>query len=93
MNADKWQTARDWAKLAISSRKFYGKLKENYETLALASIEPGGLDSMTSGAKNAVSMGKQVGLSIPDTLAAMTRALEWADQGCIPSRTTSFGRF
>jgi len=88
-----WELARTWAKGAILSRKNYGLVKAYYEELFAASLEAGGLDSMTTGTKNAVSMGKQVGLSIPEILMALQRALEWADQGCIPSRTSSFGRF
>jgi hypothetical protein len=93
VDAKTWELARVWAKGALTSRKNYALIKSYYEELFASSLTAGGLDSMTTGTKNAVSMGKQVGLSIPETLMALQRALEWADQGCIPSRTASLGRF
>jgi hypothetical protein len=56
-------------------------------------MEPGGLATVTQATKNGVSMGKTMGLSIPDTLTAMGRAMEWIDLGYVPQQSKSFGRF
>lgn len=85
------QIARTWAKHAITSATFRAKLKENHDALMLRSIEPGGLDSVTSATKNAVTMAKSVGLSVADSMMAMGWALDWVSLGYVPrtNRTTA----
>jgi hypothetical protein len=48
---------------------------------------------VTSATKNGVSMGKAVGLSIPDTMEAMRQALDWIELGYVPGRSRSIARF
>jgi hypothetical protein len=85
------QIARTWAKHALANPTFKAKLEENHAALMLRSIEPGGLDSVTSATKNAVTMAKSVGLSVADSMTAMGWALEWVCLGYVPrtSRTTA----
>lgn len=87
------QVARDWAKGGIDNPKFAKLVKQRRDELFTASLTAGGLDKMTSATKNGVSMGMEVGLSGPETLAALTRACEWIEAGFIPSQSTGYGRF
>lgn len=87
------QVARDWAKIALGNDTFATALRARRDELATASITAGGLDSVTQATKNAISMGKTVGLNGPETLAAMTKAVEWLDLGMVPSQTRGFARF
>lgn len=87
------QIARDWAKGALDDPEFAELLRERKSAMLRQSIAAGGLDTVTSATKNAVSMGKQVGLSAPETLAALTRAVEWLDLGYISSRSRGMARF
>ena len=87
------QVARDWAKIALENDTFAEALRARRDELATASLQAGGLDSVTQATKNAISMGKAVGLSGPDTLAALTKAVAWLDLGVIPSQSRGFARF
>jgi hypothetical protein len=51
------------------------------------------LDKVTSATKNGVSMGKQVGLSVPETMDAMSKAISFIDLGIVPVTTRTLGRF
>lgn len=93
MASSRNQAAKEWAKIGLADNAFAYSLKVKYRALATQSIAPGGLDSVTQATKNAVSMGKQVGLSVLDTMAAMRIALEWIDLGYIPMQSRTLGRF
>lgn len=93
MDAKVSQVAREWAKAGISDTLIATKLRTNYRALILQSMEAGGLSTVTSATKNGVSMGKTMGLSIPETMTAMGRAIEWMDAGCVPCQSRSVGRF
>ena len=74
-------------------REIAEKLSTNYRALVLQSMEPGGTATVTSATKNGVSMGKAMGLSIPETMEAMQTALGWIELGFVPCRSRSFARF
>ena len=93
MEAKTLQVAREWAKAGICDSVIAAKLRTNHRALVLASVEPGGLATVTSATKNGVSMGKTMGLSIPDTMTAMGRAIEWIELGYVPCQSRSFARF
>lgn len=91
--ANTLQVAREWARAGLCDATIAAKLRTNHRALVLASMEPGGLATVTSATKNGVSMGKTMGLSIPDTLTAMGRALEWIDLGYVPCQSRSIAGF
>jgi len=93
MDAKVSQVAREWAKAGLCDAGIAAKLRTNYRALILASMEPGGLATVTSATKNGVSMGKTMGLSITETLTAMGRAVEWIELGYVPCQLRSLGRF
>jgi hypothetical protein len=64
-----------------------------YDALLLQSIAPGGLDNVTNATKNGVSMAKQNGLTVPEAMEAMGRALEFISLGYIPAQSKALGRF
>jgi hypothetical protein len=90
---DVMQVATNWAKAGIRDSEIAEKLATNYRALILQSMEPGGTATVTSATKNGVSMGKAVGLSIPETMTAMQQALDWIDLGFVPCRSRSIARF
>lgn len=90
---DPHSVAKEWAKVGICNPAFVAKLRTARDELAIAMLSPGGMDSITSATKNSVSMAKAQGLNIPDTLAAMNRALDWIQLGYIPTMSRSFARF
>lgn len=91
--ANTLQVAREWAKAGMCDPVIAAKLRTNHRALILQSMEPGGLNTVTSATKNGVSMGKTMGLGIADTLTAMSRAIEWMDLGYVPQQSRSLGRF
>ena len=93
MDAKTLQVAREWARAGLGDPTISNKLRTNHRALILQSMEPGGLATVTQATKNGVSMGKTMGLSIPDTLTAFGRAMEWIDLGYVPQQSRSFGRF
>lgn len=93
MASNRNQAAKEWAKIGLSDNAFAFTLKTKYRALVDQSITPGGLDSVTQATKNAVSMGKQIGLSVLDTMAAMRIALEWIELGYVPMQSRTLGRF
>ena len=90
---DAMQVAGVWAKAGLCDTQVAARLRTNYRALVLQSMEPGGLSTVTSATKNGVSMGKSLGLSIPDTLEAMEMAVTWIDLGYVPCRSRTAGRF
>jgi len=93
MDSKTLQVAREWAKAGLCDAQIAAKLRSNHRALILQSMEPGGLATVTQATKNGVQMGKTMGLSIPDTLTAFGRAIEWLDVGYIPQQSRSLGRF
>jgi len=97
MTSQSVQYARDIARIGISSPKSAAKIKARRDSLFAASLTDGGLDKLQSSSKNGVSLTVQTGnshsLSVIDELAALQRACEWIDLGCVPSQSRSFGRF
>jgi len=91
--ADAQSVAKVWARQALGNQTFRNLLKTRYDALLTQSINDGGLDKVTSATKNGVSMGKQVGLSIMDTMEAMEMALAYVELGIIPQNTRTLGRF
>ena len=87
------QVAREWARAGIDDASIAAKLRANHRALILQSMEPGGLNTVTTATKNGVSMGKAMGLSTPDTLTAFGKAIEWINIGFIPCQSRSLGRF
>jgi len=90
---DALQVAANWAKAGMRDREISETLQTNYRALVMQSMAPGGLNTVTTATKNGVSMGKQVGLSIPDTMEAMRQALDWIELGYVPCRSRSIARF
>ena len=90
---DAMSVATTWAKAAMRDREISDTLQTNYRALVLQSMASGGLNAVTSATKNGVSMGKAVGLSIPDTMEAMRQALDWIELGYVPGRSRSIARF
>jgi hypothetical protein len=82
-----------WARQAMKNARFLNLLKTRYDSLLIQSLSDGGLDKVTSATKNGVSMGKQVGLSVPDVMEAMEKALAYVELGQIPQTTRTLGRF
>lgn len=82
-----------WATQGLKNVQFANLLRKRYNELLTASISDGGLDKVTSATKNGVSMGKQVGLSVPDTMEAMSKALSFIDLGIVPYTNRTLGRF
>ena len=82
-----------WAAQGLKNVQFANLLRKRYNDLLTASISEGGLDKVTSATKNGVSMGKQVGLSVPDTMDAMSKAISFIDLGIVPCTTRTLGRF
>jgi len=66
------EVSRIWAAQGLKNVQFANLLRKRYNDLLIASISEGGLDKVTSATKNGVSMGKQVGLSVPETMDAMS---------------------
>lgn len=93
MDSKTLQVARAWAKAGLCDAQIAAKIRSNHRALVLASMEPGGLATVTQATKNGVQMGKTMGLSIPETLTAFGRAIEWLDVGFIPQQSRSIARF
>jgi hypothetical protein len=93
MASDRNKVAREWAKGGMCNSASAAKLRTYHSALFAQSMAPGGLDSVTQATKNAVTMGKTVGLSVIDTMAAMRIALEWIDLGFVPCQSRTLGRF
>lgn len=93
MDAMTMQVAREWARAGIDDATIAAKLRTNHRAMILQSMEPGGLNTVTQATKNGVQMGKAMGLSIPDTLSAMGKAIEWIGIGYVPCQSRSLGRF
>ncbi len=87
------RVSRMWAAQGLKNVQFANLLRKRYNELLTASISEGGLDKVTSATKNGVSMGKQVGLSVPDTMDAMSKAISFIDLGIVPCTTRTLGRF
>ncbi len=87
------RVSRMWAAQGLKNVQFANLLRKRYNDLLTASISEGGLDKVTSATKNGVSMGKQVGLSVPDTMDAMSKAISFIDLGIVPYTTRTLGRF
>jgi hypothetical protein len=85
--------SRIWATQGLKNVQFANLLRKRYNDLLTASISEGGLDKVTSATKNGVSMGKQVGLSVPETMEAMSKAISYIDFGTVPYTKRTFGRF
>jgi hypothetical protein len=90
---DAMQVATVWAKAGMFDREIADTLRTNHRALVLQSMAPGGLNTVTSATKNGISMGKALGLSIPDTMEAMQTAIGWIDLGYVPCRSRSIARF
>jgi hypothetical protein len=90
---DAMMVATTWAKAGMRDREIADTLSTNYRALILQSMAAGGLNTVTSATKNGVSMGKSMGLSVPDTMEAMRQALEWIELGYVPCRSRSIARF
>ena len=82
-----------WATQGLKNVQFANLLRKRYNDLLIASISEGGLDKVTSATKNGVSMGKQVGLSVPETMEAMSKAISYIDLGIVPYTKRTLGRF
>jgi hypothetical protein len=82
-----------WGNQGLKNVQFANLLRKRYNDLLIASISEGGLDKVTSATKNGVSMGKQVGLSVPETMEAMNKAISYIDLGLVPYTTRTYGRF
>jgi hypothetical protein len=82
-----------WGNQGLKNVQFANLLRKRYNDLLIASISEGGLDKVTSATKNGVSMGKQVGLSVPETMEAMSKAISYIDLGLVPYTTRTYGRF
>lgn len=93
MDGNTMQVAREWARAGIRDGQIAATLATNHRALVLQSMAPGGLSSVTNATKNGVSMGKSMGLSVPDTLTAMSQAIEWIDLGYVPCQSRSYARF
>lgn len=87
------QVSRMWAAQGLKNAQFATLLRKRYNDLLIASISEGGLDKVTSATKNGVSMGKQVGLSVPETMEAMSKAISYIDLGIVPYTNRTLGRF
>ncbi len=87
------RVSRMWAAQGLKNVQFANLLRKRYNDLLIASISEGGLDKVTSATKNGVSMGKQVGLSVPETMEAMNKAISYIDLGLVPYTTRTYGRF
>ncbi len=87
------RVSRMWAAQGLKNVQFANLLRKRYNELLTASISEGGLDKVTSATKNGVSMGKQVGLSVPETMDAMSKAISFIDLGIVPYTTRTLGRF
>lgn len=85
--------SRLWGNQGLKNVQFANLLRKRYNELMIASISEGGLDKVTSATKNGVSMGKQVGLSTPETMEAMSKAISYIDLGLVPYTTRTYGRF
>ena len=90
---DAMHVATNWAKAGMCDPEIAARLRSNYRALVLQSMEPGGTATVTSATKNGVSMGKAVGLTIPQTMDAMQTAIGWMDLGYVPCRSRSIARF
>jgi hypothetical protein len=87
------EVSRMWAAQGLKNVQFANLLRKRYNDLLIASISEGGLDKVTSATKNGVSMGKQVGLSVPETMDAMSKAISFIDLGIVPYTRRTLGRF
>lgn len=87
------EVSRMWATQGLKNVQFANLLRKRYNDLLTASISDGGLDKVTSATKNGVSMGKQVGLSVPETMEAMSKAISYIDLGIVPYTRRTLGRF
>jgi len=85
--------SRMWAAQGLKNVQFANLLRKRYNDLLIASISEGGLDKVTTATKNGVSMGKQVGLSVPETMEAMSKAITYIDLGIVPYNKRTLGRF
>jgi hypothetical protein len=85
--------AKLWAKAGLRNPSFSRQLKTRYDALLIQSIADGGLDKVTSATKNGVSMAKAVGLSVPEAMEAMQRAIDYIELGYVPAQSKALGRF
>jgi hypothetical protein len=91
------QWARDLAKLGLCDPKKAVAITKRRDELFTATLSAGGLDKLQSSSKNGISYTVQTGnnqsFSVSDEFAALNKAVEWIEQGSVPSQTRSINRF
>ena len=73
--------AQLWYKAYLNDAGLESTIRSAHSALVAASLSPGGLHTVTNASKNAVSMGKSMGLSISQTLSALTLTIESIEAG------------
>lgn len=91
--ADPYDVAKTWASVALYDLEVASRMRANFRALVLQSMEPGGLNTVTSATKNAMQMGKEMSLDIPRTLLAFRECVRILDLGYVPCRSRSIARF
>jgi hypothetical protein len=84
--------ARNWFVWAHRDAKNTNAIKKAFNDCMSGSLGKGGMDSVTSAAKNGISMQKTVGMSESERMDALRIAIQWLDQGFVTSNR-SLGRF
>lgn len=68
-------------------------IQSAFDASVAGALTKGGMDMVTSAAKNNVSMQKLVGMNETDRQNALRWALQYLMSGFVPSQSRSIGRF
>lgn len=93
MTGDVRRAAVVWARAAIATPRLTATIRARHDALFSQSLTSGGLNTVTNATKGAVSMGMTMGLSVIETMEALTMALDWIEAGVIPCGSRALGRF
>jgi hypothetical protein len=94
MASSAYEVAKNLFHYAKGNAKRAQEIKKAFDSaMAGGALTRGGLDSITSGTKNGVTMKRLVQLAENDRLTALRIASQWIEAGFIPSQSRSLGRF
>lgn len=93
MTSDPRQVAKNLFRYACGNPQRIREIRKAFDAAMAGPLTKGGMDSVTQANKNGVMMTKLVGMSELDRQTALSLAIDYLEQGFVPSQSRSFGRF
>lgn len=87
------EVARNLFHYAKDNPERIASIQAAFDASVAGALTKGGMDMITSAAKNNVSMSKLVGMNEVDRQNALRWALQYLTVGFVPSQSRSTGRF